>query len=53
MVSYHLKKGEQLEHILGNTFKAVEDITDVHQMTNEQLKQIIKKIEVDKEKRAT
>lgn len=49
MVSYHLTKGEQLEQILGNTFKAVEDITDVHQMTNEQLKQIIKKIEVDKE----
>lgn len=49
MVSYHLTKGEQLVHILGNTFKAVEDITDVHQMTNEQLKQIIKKIEVDKE----
>lgn len=49
MVSYHLTKGEQLEHILGNTFKAVEDITDVHQMTNEQLKQIIQKIEVDKE----
>ena len=37
------------EYILGNTFKAVEDITDVHQMTNEQLKQIIQKIEVDKE----
>ena len=49
MVSYHLTKGEQLEHILGNTFKAVEDITDVHQMTNEQLKKIIQKIEVDKE----
>ena len=49
MVSYHLTKGEQLEHILGNTFKSVEDITDVHQMTNEQLKQIIQKIEVDKE----
>ena len=48
MVSYHLTKGEQLEHVLGNTFKAVEDITDVHQMTNEQLKQIIQKIEVDK-----
>ncbi len=30
MVSYHLTKGEQLEHILGSTFKAVEDITDVH-----------------------
>lgn len=49
MVSFHLTKGEQLEQILGSTFKAVEDITDVHQMTNEQLKQIIQKIEVDKE----
>ncbi len=49
MVSYHLTKGEQLEQILGNTFKTVEDITDVHQMSNEQLKQIIQKIEVDKE----
>ena len=49
MVSYHLTKGEQLEQILGSTFKAVEDITDVHQMTNAQLKQIIQKIEVDKE----
>lgn len=49
MVSYHLTKGEQLEYLLNNTFKAVEDITDVHYMTNEQIKQIIKKIEVDKE----
>lgn len=49
MVSFHLTKGEQLEDLLNNTFKAVEDITDVHQMTNEQLKQIIQKIEVDKE----
>ena len=38
-----------MEGLLNNTFKAVEDITDVHQMTNEQLKQIIQKIEVDKE----
>lgn len=49
MVSYHLTKGEQLEGLLNNTFKAVEDITDVHQMTNEQLKQIIQKIELGKE----
>lgn len=49
MVSYHLTKGEQLEGLLNNTFKAVEEITDVYQMTNEQLKQIIQKIEVDKE----
>lgn len=32
-----------------NTFKEIEDITDVHQMTNQQLKRLIQKIEVDKE----
>ena len=49
MVSYHLTKGEQLENILNHTFKEIEDITDVHQMTNQQLKRLIQKIEVDKE----
>ena len=49
IVSYHLTKGEQLENILNNTFKEIEDITDVHQMTNQQLKRLIQKIEVDKE----
>ena len=49
MVSYHLTKGEQLESILNNTFKAVADIADVRQMNNAQLKKIIQKIEVDKE----
>ena len=49
MVSYHLTKGEQLENILNKTFKEIEDITDVHQMTNQQLKRLIQKIEVDKE----
>lgn len=49
MVSYHLTKGEQLENILNRTFKEIEDITDVHQMTNQQLKRLIQKIEVDKE----
>mgnify|MGYP000514666724 CR=1 FL=1 len=43
MVSYHLTKGEQLENILNNTFKEIEDITDVHQMTNQQLKRLIQK----------
>ena len=47
MVSYHLTKEEQLESVLNNTFKEIEDVTDVHEMTNEQLKRIIKKIEVD------
>lgn len=49
MVSYHLTKGEQLETILNSTFKQLEDITDVHEMTNAQLKRLIQKIEVDKE----
>ncbi len=49
MVAYHLTKGEQLESVLNNTFKQIEDITDVRQMTNAQLKKIIQKIEVDKE----
>lgn len=49
MVSYHLTKGEQLEAILNSTFKEMEDITDVHEMTNTQLKRLIQKIEVDKD----
>ena len=47
MVSYHLTKGEQLEAILNSTFKQLEDITNVHEMTNAQLKRLINKIEVD------
>lgn len=49
MVSYNLTKGEQLEAILYSTFKEMEDITDVHEMTNTQLKRLINKIEVDKD----
>ena len=49
IVSYHLTKGEQLEAILYSTFKQLEDITDVHEMTNAQLKRLINKIEVDKD----
>lgn len=49
MVSYHLTKGEQLEAILNSTFKQMEDITDVHEMNNTQLKRLISKIEVDKD----
>ena len=49
MVSYCLTKGEQLETILNSTFKQLEDITDVHEMTNAQLKRLINKIELDKE----
>ncbi len=49
MVSYNLTKGEQLEAILNSTFKEMEDVTDVHEMTNTQLKRLINKIEVDKD----
>jgi len=49
MVSYRLTKGEQLETILNSTFKQLEDITDVHEMTNAQLKRLINKIEVGKD----
>lgn len=49
MVSYHLTKGAQLEAILHQTFQEIEDIADVRQMTNAQLKRIIQKIEVDKD----
>ncbi len=49
MASYHLTKGEQLENVLNRTFKEIEDITDIREMTNAQLKRIIQKIEVDKE----
>jgi uncharacterized small protein (DUF1192 family) len=49
MVSYNLTKGEQLEAILNSTFKQLEDITDVHEMTNAQLRRLINKIEVDKD----
>ncbi len=49
VVSYHLTKGERLESILNSTFKEIEDITDLRQMTNAQLKRILQKIEVDKE----
>ena len=49
MVSYHLTKGEQLEGVLNRTFREIEDISDVGEMGNAQLKKIIQKIEVDKD----
>ena len=49
IVSYQLTKGEQLEAVLNNTFKQLENITDVQEMTNVQLKKLIQKIEVDKD----
>lgn len=49
MVSYHLTKHEQLAGILNKTFRSIEDITDVSQMTNAQLRKIIQRIEIDKD----
>ncbi|MGN0823273.1 MAG: recombinase family protein, partial [Candidatus Gallimonas sp.] len=39
---------DRLETILTKTFKEIEDIADVSQMTNAQLKKIVRKIEVDR-----
>lgn len=47
IVSYNLTKGEQLEGILNETFKTIEGITDVREMTNAQLRRIVDRIEVD------
>ena len=47
LIDTNLSKGDQLEHILADTFKSIEDISDASQMTNSQLKRIIEKIEVD------
>lgn len=49
MVSYQITKGDQLGELMNTTFKSIEDVTDMHQMTNTQLKKIIDKIEVDKD----
>lgn len=48
LVTYNLSKSDQLEDLIQRTFRNIEDITSVREMTNEQLKQIIQKIEVDK-----
>lgn len=52
MISYNITKGEQLENIVNSTFKEIEDITNIREMTNAQLKKIIEKIEVDKDGKA-
>lgn len=49
MVSYQITKREQLEGILNKTFKEIEDIADVSEMCNAQLRKIVQKIEVDRD----
>jgi DNA invertase Pin-like site-specific DNA recombinase len=47
MVSYNMNKGDQLEVVLKRTFQELEDVADVRQMTNAQLRRIVERIEVD------
>jgi len=51
MVEYNLNKGDQLEDLIKETFQVIEsvDLNSMKNVTNAQLKQIIKKIEVDKD----
>ena len=49
VTQYRINKGDQLEGVIKQTFKKLEDLVSVRNMTNEQLKQIIQKIEVDKD----
>ena len=49
MVELNIEKGDQLEELIKSTFSTIESITDVHTMTNAQLKKVIQKILVDKD----
>lgn len=49
LAELNIDKGDQLEGLIKKTFSTIEDIADVRQMTNAQLKQVIQKIEVDKD----
>lgn len=48
-VTQRMSSADNLESILNRTFRAIEDVVDVRQMNNAQLKQIIEKIVVDKD----
>jgi DNA invertase Pin-like site-specific DNA recombinase len=47
MIARNINKGEMLEEILEATFKDIESVTSVADMTNAQLKRIIEKIVAD------
>lgn len=49
LVSLNIDKGDRLEELIKKTFSTIEDIADVRQLTNAQLKQVLQKIEVDKD----
>ncbi len=46
-VERHLVQSDRLQQILSDTFNRVEDISNLRQITNAQLKKVIEKIEVD------
>ena len=47
LISYNLTKREQLEQLLSRTFRELENVADVREMSNAQMHRIIEKIEVD------
>lgn len=47
LIARNEEDSDRLEMVLKNTFQEIEDVTDVREMTNAQLKKIIQKIEVD------
>lgn len=49
LTQLYITKGAQLEDLVQKTFATIEDVTDVRQLTNAQLKQLIDKIVVDKD----
>lgn len=49
LIKYNLNKGDQLEQVLGSTFKDLESVLSMEHMTNAQLKQVIDKIVVDEQ----
>ena len=49
LVECNISKGDRLEELIRGTFRNIEDIVSVREMTNEQLKRIIRKIEVDRD----
>lgn len=48
MAEITIDKGGQLKNVICKTFDTIESIADIRQMTNAQLRQIIRKIEVDR-----
>ena len=49
MVEQHLTKGDRLQLILSETFRQIEDFSNLREITNAQLRKIIDRIEVDHE----